>query len=194
MTGNLLIVSAPSGAGKTTLLKTAMEQVDRLVFSVSHTTRNPRAGEQDGRDYHFVSVAEFEQMIEDGEFLEWARVHGNYYGTARAPIAEKLAEGYDVILDIDVQGAEIIRKSGAIACTDIFVAPPDMEELERRLRQRGTEDEQTITKRLANAAEEMAQSGKYEYLIVNDEIKRGANLLVAIVLAQRARQRTGRQR
>lgn len=188
MTGNLFIVSAPSGAGKTTLLKAAMQSVEGLVFSVSHTTREPRSGETNGRDYYFVSVPEFEQMIEDGQFLEWARVHDNYYGTALAPIREQLAEGYDVILDIDVQGADIIRQSGSMEFTDIFIAPPDMAELERRLRKRGTEDEQSISRRLANASQEMAQSGKYEYLIVNEQIEHGAALLGAIILSQRAKQ------
>lgn len=192
MRGNLFIVSAPSGAGKTTLLRKMMQQVERLVFSVSHTTREPRTGEQNGRDYYFVSVPEFEQMIEDSLFLEWARVHDNYYGTALAPIREQLASGDDVILDIDVQGADIIRQSGSIDFTDIFVAPPNMTELERRLRKRGTEDEQTISKRLANAAQEMAQSGKYEYLIINDHVERGAALLAAIIHAQRVRQRRSR--
>jgi len=189
MTGNLFILSAPSGAGKTTLLKEVMGRVERLAFSVSHTTREPRAGEQDGRDYYFVSEQMFEQMIENDQFLEWARVHDNYYGTARAPIREKLAEGYDVVLDIDVQGADIIRQSGAVDFIDIFIAPPDMAELEQRLRKRGTEDDRTITKRLANAEKEMAQSGKYEYLIINDQVEHGAALLAAIILAQRARQR-----
>lgn len=189
MTGNLIIVSAPSGAGKTTLLKTAMQQVDQLVFSVSHTTREPRSGEQNGRDYFFVTMPEFEQMIEGGQFLEWARVHNNYYGTAFAPIREKLAQGYDVVLDIDVQGADIIRRDGSIDFTDIFIAPPDMAELGKRLRKRGTEDEKTIARRLANAVEEMDQSTKYEYLIINDQVERGVALLVAIIQAQRARQR-----
>lgn len=189
MTGNLIIVSAPSGAGKTTLLKKAMQQVEQLVFSVSHTTRVARTGEQHGRDYYFVTVPEFEQMIENGQFLEWARVHNNYYGTAFAPIKEKLAEGYDVILDIDVQGADIIRRNGTIEFTDIFIAPPDMAELGERLHKRGTEDEVTISRRLANAADEMDQSGTYEYLIINDKVERGAALLVAIIMAQRARQR-----
>lgn len=189
MTGNLIIVSAPSGAGKTTLLKAAMQQVDHIIFSVSHTTREPRTGELNGRDYYFVTVPEFEQMIEDDQFLEWARVHDNYYGTAFAPIREKLAKGYDVILDIDVQGADIIRKNESIDFTDIFIAPPDMDELEKRLRKRGTEDDQTISKRLANAAEEMLQRMKYEYLIVNDHVEEGAALLAAIICAQRAKQR-----
>ncbi|MCG6930092.1 MAG: guanylate kinase [Desulfofustis sp.] len=191
MTGNLIIVSAPSGAGKSTLLKAAMQLVDRLVFSVSHTTRGPRSGEQHGRDYYFVTVPEFEKMIADGQFLEWARVHGNYYGTASTPIREQLAQGNDVILDIDVQGAEIIRNSGTVDFTDVFIAPPDMEELERRLRRRGTEDEQNITKRLANAVEEMAQKGTYEHLIVNDQVERGAAQLAEIIVAQRARRRRG---
>jgi len=186
MAGNLIIVSAPSGAGKTTILKEVVRRSDALVFSVSHTTRPPRQEERHGEDYYFVTRDEFEQMIKDGAFLEWARVHDNYYGTAIAPIREKLAEGFDVILDIDVQGAEIIRQSGSIEFTDIFIAPPDQAELERRLRKRGTEDERSISTRLVNSVEEMAQSKKYQYLIVNDKVDEAVAELSGLIAEKRA--------
>jgi guanylate kinase len=186
MGGNLIIVSAPSGTGKTTILKRVMRQVERLAFSVSHTTRSPRSGETDGRDYFFVSRDLFEQMIEDGAFLEWARVHDNYYGTATAPIKEKLDEGFDVVLDIDVQGADIVRRQSRLDCVDIFIAPPNRVELENRLRRRGTEDERSLDVRLANSIEEMAQSPNYRYLIVNDRLDEAVTVLTSIIYATRA--------
>ncbi len=186
MGGNLIIVSAPSGTGKTTILKKVMQRIERLAFSVSHTTRAPRKGEQNGQDYYFIERDEFELMITDGAFLEWALVHDNYYGTAIAPIKDKLAEGFDVVLDIDVQGAEIIRQSGSIDFIDIFLAPPDPAELEKRLRKRGTEDEQMIATRLTNSVEEMAQSSKYQYLVVNDRIDEAVTMLCGIIYAKRA--------
>jgi guanylate kinase len=184
--GNLFIVSAPSGTGKTSILKRVIDQVERLEFSVSHTTRPPRKGEQEGRDYHFVNRQTFERMIEEEAFLEWATVHDNYYGTALEPVEEKLRHGFDVILDIDVQGAEIVRQQSRIDYIDIFIAPPDATELEARLRRRGTEDEQSIATRLANSVEEMVQSSKYRYLVVNDRLEDAVSLLCAIIYAQRA--------
>jgi len=186
MGGKLIIVSAPSGTGKTTILKRVMAGAERLAFSVSHTTRAPRAAEQDGEDYFFVGRERFEQMIEEGAFLEWALVHGNYYGTAIAPIQKKLADGVDIILDIDVQGAEIVRKQQAIDCVDIFIAPPSRAELENRLRRRGTEDEQSLGVRLENSIQEMAQSADYRYLIVNDVLDEAVTILTSIVYATRA--------
>lgn len=186
MGGSLIIVSAPSGTGKTTILRRVTAQVERLVFSVSHTTRSARSGEQDGKDYFFVSRQIFEQMIAADAFLEWARVHDNYYGTAIAPIKEKLDEGFDVLLDIDVQGADIVRKRSRLDCVDIFIAPPDRVELENRLRRRGTEDERSLEVRLANSIEEMAQSPNYRYLIVNDSLDEAVTLLTSIIFATRA--------
>ena len=191
MSGNLIIVSAPSGTGKTTILKHVMERVERLVFSVSHTTRAPRSGEQDGTDYFFVSHETFEQMTAAGAFLEWARVHGNCYGTAIAQIAGKLAGGFDVLLDIDVQGTEIVRRQGKLDFIDVFIAPPSEAELERRLRRRGTEDEANLGLRLANSVEEMGWSAQYRYLIVNDRLDDAVTLLCSIIYAQRAAGRRG---
>jgi guanylate kinase len=189
MSGMLIIVSAPSGTGKTTVLQETMQQVERLVFSVSHTARQPRPGEQDGRDYFFVSKQQFEEMIKNNGFLEWALVHDNYYGTALASLRAGLDEGFDIVLDIDVQGAEIVRQQSRLETIDIFIAPPDQAELEKRLRRRGTEDEQTILKRLANAVEEMNQCSKYEYLIVNDSVENAVIMLSGIIYAERARKR-----
>lgn len=189
MIGSLFIVSAPSGTGKTTLLKRVVQKVEKLVFSVSHTTRPPRSGEEDGRDYYFVDHDRFTSMIEAGSFLEWARVHDNYYGTALSPLVQKLERGCDVVLDIDVQGADIIRQSGSFPAVSIFVAPPDLVELEKRLRGRGSEDEQTIARRLTNARQEMQQSGEYEYLLVNDRLDDAVRMLCGIIYAERARSR-----
>lgn len=189
MSGKLFIISAPSGTGKTTLLEIVMSEVERLVFSVSHTTRPPREGERDGKEYYFVAKEEFQQMIAAGEFLEWAMVHDNYYGTALSPLSRQLEQNRDVILDIDVQGAEIIRRDGRLPAAHIFIAPPGMEELERRLRGRATEKEQTIQKRLKNAHSEMAHCEKYDYFIINDNLQRAAGLVSSIIYAERARSR-----
>jgi len=185
--GKLFVISAPSGAGKTTLLKKVMGAIPGLVFSISHTTRKPRPGEVDGVDYYFVSPADFQRMITEGLFLEYAEVHDNQYGTSFAAIDQQLKAGLDVILDIDVQGAAILRRKGRPAATHIFISPPDLVELERRLRGRGTESEATIRVRLKNAATEMNAADEYEYLVINDSLEEAANLLSSIILAERAR-------
>ena len=185
--GRLFVISAPSGTGKTTILKKVMARLSGLVFSVSLTTRAPRPGERDGREYHFVSHADFEAMLDGDQFLEWASVHDNYYGTSRQAVAEELQRGLDVILDIDVQGAAIIRKSSGIEATHIFISPPGLVELEHRLRGRGTESEESIQLRLKNARIEMQAADDYEYLIVNDVLDEAVDLLSAIILAERAR-------
>lgn len=185
--GRLFVISAPSGAGKTTLLKRVMADVTGLVFSISHTTREPRAGERDGVDYHFVSHAEFLSMIDQELFLEYAEVHDNLYGTSVESIGVQLQEGLDVILDIDVQGAAILREKGQPEATHIFVSPPNLIELERRLRGRGTESEDKIRVRLKNAETEMSAAGEYEYLIINEDVDVASNLLSSIILAERAR-------
>lgn len=186
-TGRLFVISAPSGAGKTTLLSRVMARLPGLVFSVSHTTRMVRPGERDGIDYHFISPAEFVAMIDRGHFLEHAEVHGNLYGTSREAVRKQLAEGVDVILDIDVQGAAILRSSGQLDAAYIFIAPPSMTELEQRLRGRGTESEERIRLRLKNARQELQAASQYEYLIINEDLADAADLLAAIILAERAR-------
>ena len=187
--GRLFIISAPSGAGKTTLLQMVMPRLERLVFSVSHTTRPPRPGEKDGVDYYFISRTVFEKMRDHGAFLEWAEVHGNYYGTSRQEVFARLEAGVDVILDIDVQGAAIIKDSGAADAASIFIAPPGLAELERRLRGRAQDSEETILLRLKNAEMEMQAIENYEYLIVNERLEEAAKVLEAIILAERARMR-----
>jgi len=185
--GRLFVISAPSGAGKTTLLRGVMSSLVKVKFSVSHTTRNPREGEVDGVDYHFVSRDTFGQMIDDNIFLEHAEVHGNFYGTSHAAIEEQLQDGFDVILDIDVQGAAILREDPQVDAAFIFIAPPSLGELERRLRGRGTENEKKVQVRLINARTELLSSSKYEYLIVNSDIDEATNVLQAIILAERAK-------
>ena len=185
--GRLFVISAPSGAGKTTLLKMVMAEVPGLVFSISHTTRPPRPGEQDGVDYRFVARDKFAKMIDQGLFLEYAEVHDNFYGTSIGAIGAQLEEGLDVILDIDVQGAAILRREKQLAATHIFISPPDLTELERRLRGRGTESEKLIQLRLKNAAVEMRAAGEYEYLVINEKIDEAAYLLAAIIVAERAK-------
>ncbi len=187
-TGKLFILSAPSGAGKTTLLKRVMADLPGLAFSVSHTTRLPRAGEVDGVDYHFVSRDQFEAMRDQGVFLEWAEVHGNLYGTSRPAVLAQLATGLDVILDIDVQGAAILRESAAIPAASLFISPPSLSELERRLRGRETDSEETILLRLRNARKEMPAAVDYEYLIINDRLEQAVDTLRAIVIAERSRE------
>ncbi|MFZ5774833.1 MAG: guanylate kinase [Thermodesulfobacteriota bacterium] len=186
--GTLFVISAPSGAGKTTLLKRLLDQVRNLSFSVSHTTRQPRTGEENGRDYHFVDRPTFEAMRESGDFLEWAEVHGNLYGTSRRAVADQLAQGRDVFLDIDVQGASQLRASenGAVF---LFIAPPSRQILEQRLRGRGTDSEETIRLRLDNAQREMAEAPRYDYLIINDELESATEMLRSVILAQRCRGR-----
>jgi guanylate kinase len=186
-TGKLFILSAPSGAGKTTLLKRVMADLPGLAFSVSHTTRLPRTGEHDGVDYHFVSRGRFETMRDQGVFLEWAEVHGNLYGTSRPSVLAQLATGLDVILDIDIQGTAILRNSAAIPSASLFITPPSLSELERRLRGRGTDSEETILLRLKNAGKEMQAAVDYEYLIVNDRLEQAVDTLRAIVIAERSR-------
>jgi guanylate kinase len=185
--GRLFIISAPSGAGKTTLLQKVMPNIPRLVFSVSHTTRTPRPGERDGVNYFFINRTTFEEMRGRGAFLEWAEVHGELYGTSRETVFSQLGTGVDVILDIDVQGAAIIRDSGLVDATSIFISPPDLAELERRLRGRAQDSEQTIQLRMRNAIKEMQAITNYDYLIVNSQLEEAAKVLEAIILAERAR-------
>jgi len=189
--GILLVLSAPSGCGKTTILKKVMADLTGLVFSVSHTTRQPRSGEQDERDYHFVSREQF-MAIRDQQpsgFLEWAEVHGNFYGTSRQDVEARLAEGMDVVLDIDVQGADQIRQNAEPVT--VFIAPPSLVELERRLRGRGTESEESLAVRLANAEKEIQDADAYTYLIVNDRLDEAVLALQAVIVAERCRRRRG---
>ncbi len=187
--GMLVVLSAPSGCGKTTILKRVMSDLPGLVFSVSHTTRSPRAGEKNGRDYFFVDHHEFKALRDrqPSGFLEWAEVHGNLYGTGRRGVEEQRAAGLDVILDIDVQGAEQVRR--AADPVTVFIAPPSLDELGRRLRGRGSEDEQTVALRLSNAKQEMQAAADYDYFIVNDVLDEAVESLRSILIAERLRRR-----
>ena len=180
MKGRLIVVSAPSGAGKTTLIRRVLDRFPDLSYSVSHTTRRPRAGEIHGRDYFFTDAADFRRMIDNGEMLEWAQVHNNYYGTSRAFVEEILEGGRSLLLDIDVQGAEQIMASNLVPVS-IFIMPPSFEELEERLKKRGTDMDEVIQKRLMNARDEMAQKDRYRHVILNDDLDRAVSELCDIV-------------
>jgi guanylate kinase len=180
--GLLYVVSAPSGAGKTSLCKAIIDILPNLRHSVSHTTRSPRAGEVDGVDYHFVSNAQFDTMVADGAFVEWALVHGNRYGTALASLEEGRDAGCDLLLEIDCQGAAQLKER----CPDaifIFVLPPSFQELERRLKGRQTDTAEVIEQRLRNARVEMREMFWYDYLVINDDFDLASQQLQAILLA-----------
>ncbi len=183
----LFVVSGPSGCGKSTLIARVLAAVPRLRFSVSHTTRAPRAGEADGREYHFVTEPEFRAMAARREFLEHAEVHGHLYGTSRREVEER-ASGEDVLLDIDVQGALQVKRSG-LAAVSVFVLPPARKVLEERLRARGTDSPEAIEVRLANAAREILQFREFDYIVVNLDLETAVDELRSIVVAQRCRTR-----
>lgn len=181
--GLLVIVSSPSGAGKTTLCNRLTREFPELMFSVSYTTRRPRAGERDGVDYHFVDQGTFERMAEAGDFAEWARVHGNCYGTPRAAVAEALERGRDVLFDIDWQGGEQLKQKFADDAVMIWVLPPSLAVLERRLRGRATDSTAVIEQRLAMAKKELTHYTIYDYLVVNDELERAYLSVKSIYVA-----------
>jgi guanylate kinase len=184
--GLLFIVSAPSGTGKTTLVERLVQIVPGLCMSRSYTSRGARAGEQDGVDYNFISRDRFERMARENEFLEWADVFGNYYGTCAADTERHLASGQDVVLVIDVQGARQVRSRG-IETVGIFVLPPSADILEQRLRGRSKDSEEQICRRLEVARKEVDEFAQYEYVVVNDDIEQAVERLRAIVLAERGR-------
>ena len=182
MAGNLYVVAAPSGAGKTTLVHLLLEREPAVHLSISFTTRPPRPGEQSGREYHFVDAAEFHAMIARQEFLEWAEVHGNFYGTSKKWIADQLAAGHDVLLEIDWQGAQQVRALFPQAI-GVFILPPSMEELTRRLTGRGTDSADVIARRLSAAQAEMRHVGEFDYVIINDQLELALDDLRAVVRA-----------
>jgi guanylate kinase len=185
--GTLYVVSAPSGAGKTSLVRALLDSTgDELVLSVSHTTRAPRPGEVDGRDYHFVDVETFRRMIDNEAFLEHARVFDNYYGTARQGIEMQLAQGQDVILEIDWQGARQVRQA-LPESVGIFILPPSREALQERLRARGQDDEAVIARRMQDAVNEMSHYGEYDYLVINEVFRTAHDELAAITRSRRLR-------
>jgi guanylate kinase len=185
--GIIFIVSGPSGAGKSTLVEGLMSRFPELELSVSYTTRAPRGTEVDGREYRFVDAAEFARRREADELAEWAEVHGALYGTPRAPLDDAIAEGRDMLLDIDVQGARRLKRVYRDSAVAVMVFPPSWDELERRLRERGTEEETTITRRLGRAREEADELPEYDYWIRNADRAESLALVSAIVLAERAR-------
>lgn len=184
MTGNLIIISSPSGGGKGTLIREVLAAVPGVGYSISFTTREMRIGEQDGRDYYFISRAEFDELAARGDLLEYAEVHGNFYGTSLRAVEEMIAAGKDVILEIDVQGAELVMKRmpGAVS---IFIMPPNFEVLRARLTARATETPETLALRLRNSIEEVRQFELFDYVIVNDEIFAAMNRLKNVILGER---------
>ena len=186
MFGHLYILTAPSGAGKTTLVRHLLENDPAMRVSVSHTTRRPRTGEREGIEYYFIALDEFREKIRRDDFLEWAEVHGNCYGTSRTGIEAALCAGQDVLLEIDWQGARQVRKVFP-AAIGVFILPPSLDALERRLRERATDSAQTIARRLDAAREEMRHAEEFDYVIINDDLQRALQDLLAIVRAARLR-------
>lgn len=185
--GIVVVLSGPSGSGKSSIYRKAFDVLPGFEFSVSCTTRAPREGEIDGKDYRFVSPEQFEELVRQGAFVEFAEVHGNRYGTLKSELLDRTARGADVLLDIDVQGAAQIRDlckrdpQLAKLCLFLFVAPPSLQVLEERLRGRGSETEESLRRRLSNASKEMARAGEYDETIVNDELDRAADAFVQAI-------------
>lgn len=184
--GILFVISSPSGGGKGTLIRRILTHMPRLGYSVSWTTRAPRQGEANGRDYHFVTPAEFDAARERGEFLEWAIVHGHLYGTSLKVVERELAAGRDIVLEIDVQGAATVRRAG-IEAVSIFILPPSFEILRRRLIGRQSENSEALAVRLQNSRGEVEHYREFDYIVLNDDVERAATQLAAIVYAERAR-------
>ncbi len=186
MPGTLFIVTAPSGAGKTTLVSGLLERDPLVRLSVSYTTRAPRTGEVNGQHYHFIDVPAFRALRDQGEFLEWAEVHNNYYGTSKRWLEEQTRAGRDILLEIDWQGAQQVRKVFPKA-VGVFILPPSVEELERRLRGRGTDSEDVISRRVLGARGEMRHVAEFDYVIINEDLPAALEDLVAVVRASRLR-------
>ena len=186
MSGNLLIISAPSGAGKTSLVQALLSHDPHIDLSVSYTTRDPRSGEQDGKDYHFVSREAFLDMAKRGEFLESAEVYGNLYGTSQTWISREMAKGRDILLEIDWQGAAQVRRLFP-DCVSIFILPPSIAALEQRLRGRGKDSDAVIAKRMAAVREDVSHVAEFNYVIINDNLDVALQELAAVVLAARLR-------
>lgn len=184
--GNVFVVSAPSGTGKSTLSQRLVQSLPGILFSISFTTRAPRPGEVDGKDYFFVSESKFDQMVERGEFVEWVEVYGRKYGTGRTWLESVLATGQDVLLDIETTGAQNLRKAIPDAHM-IFILPPSKEDLEKRLRGRGKDSEEQIQMRLRHARHEMEQIPHYDYLVVNKNLEQAYRAFESIILTARAR-------
>jgi len=188
--GAILVLSGPSGAGKSTIINAASDEIGEYYFSISTTTRNPRVGEENGVDYFFVTKENFEEDIKAGNFLEYAEVHGNYYGTSLKPVREALTEGKLVIFDIDVQGHRLVRAKMNDITTSAFITPPTLKALEERLRARCTDDESVIVNRVENAKSEIQAVGEYDFTIINDTVEKAAEQFVIVAKAARLKQST----
>lgn len=186
MPGSLYVVAAPSGAGKTTLVQRLLQQERDIRLSVSYTTRPPRPGEENGREYNFIDAERFRHMIGQGEFLEWAEVHGNFYGTSKTWIVNRIVDNHDVLLEIDWQGAQQVRALFPEAI-GVFILPPSLEALELRLRGRGTDSPDVIARRLAAAQAEMRHVGEFDYVIINDSLEQAVEDIRSVVRASRLR-------
>jgi guanylate kinase len=184
--GILFVISSPSGGGKGTLVRRILTHMPRLGYSVSWTTRAPRQGEVNGREYHFVTIEDFMAARERGEFLEWASVHGNFYGTSLKVVERELNAGRDIVLEIDVQGAATVRRTG-IAAVSVFILPPSFEIMRRRLTGRQSENSETLALRLRNSRGEVEHYREFDYVVLNDDVDRAATQLASIVYAERAR-------
>lgn len=193
MIGHLYIVAAPSGAGKTTLVRLLLGSDSGMGISISMTTRAPRTGEKDGREYHFVDVQDFLGRVSRGEFLEWAKVHGNYYGTSKPWIESEMTAGRDVVLEIDWQGAQQVRRAFPAAIS-VFILPPSLKALNDRLSGRGTDSAETISRRIASAREEMRHVDEFDYVIINDDLQQAHDNLLSVIRASRLQYATQRQR
>jgi len=185
MSGSLLVLSGPSGCGKSSLLEEILKEDDSIYFSISTTTREMREGEREGINYNYVSKEEFEQDIKNENFLEWAKVHDNYYGTSLKPINKALSENKLVVFDIDVQGHEIVRKKFPNLLTSVFITTPSQKELRSRLENRGTDSQEIINTRVTNAKQEMQRVNEYEYFIINDDFHKALNELKSIIKTTR---------
>ncbi|MCK5853703.1 MAG: guanylate kinase [Sulfurovaceae bacterium] len=188
MSGAILVLSGPSGAGKSTIINHASEKIGSYYFSISTTTRSPREGEAHGVDYYFVTHAEFEEDIKAGNFLEYATVHGNYYGTSLKPVNKALNEGKLVIFDIDVQGHRLVQAKMSDLVTSAFITPPTLDELEKRLYARSTDNTEVIKKRVENAKEEIKAISEFDYIIINDTIEEASQRFTTIAQAARLKQ------
>lgn len=184
--GTLLVICAPSGTGKSTLVNMLMDEFPDFGFSVSYTTRDPRGKEQNGVEYHFINHETFQEMIGQGQFAEWAEVHGNFYGTAKAPIQEMLNSGKNVLFDIDVQGAMQLRKTFTEAVL-VFLLPPSREELERRLVGRATDSSEAVAKRMINAVRELKLAPRFDYWVINDNLELAYQELKSVFMASRCK-------
>ena len=186
MTGQIFVFSAPSGTGKSTIAEALMKRVEGLAYSISHTSRPPRGSEQDGVDYHFVSRSTFREMIDKNAFLEWAEVHGHLYGTAFDAVKAQMAAGSDVLMDVDVQGGRNVKNQFPDSIL-IFLLPPSLEILEKRLIARGTDDRMVIRKRMAQAAEEIKSCSWYDFIVINDDLEKAIHETQSIIVSERCR-------